>query len=363
MRRTQLLFVGGFLGAGKTTLLKQAAHHLARSGRRVGLVTNDQAENLVDTALLREAGFGVEEVAGGCFCCRFDDLVVSSERLVAEHDPDVILAEPVGSCTDVAATVLAPFRALHGDRFRLWPYSVLVEPTRLEQMLARSGGLLSEDVRYIFDQQLAEADVIVLSKTDRLSAGALETLLARLGERYPDREIMSLSAMAGTGLEAWLDRLQALADAPGWRPRVLEAIDYDRYARGEAELGWLNLNARLHDVPGLEAEALAVQLLERFQEAAWRLGTDVAHVKLTLTDGERALYGNLVSIERGPQLKGDAPVLEGCSLVLNARVPMAPPALEALAREAIEASVGRVHFEAFECLSPARPEPTHRLSA
>ncbi len=50
MDRPRLLLVGGFLGAGKTTLLAQAAGRLARRGKRVGLITNDQAANLVDTA-------------------------------------------------------------------------------------------------------------------------------------------------------------------------------------------------------------------------------------------------------------------------------------------------------------------------
>ena len=40
-------------------------------GARVGLVTNDQAPNLVDTEILRRKGLEVEEVAGSCFCCNF----------------------------------------------------------------------------------------------------------------------------------------------------------------------------------------------------------------------------------------------------------------------------------------------------
>ena len=47
-----LILVGGFLGAGKTTLLAEAARRLTSEGRRVGLITNDQAANLVETAML-----------------------------------------------------------------------------------------------------------------------------------------------------------------------------------------------------------------------------------------------------------------------------------------------------------------------
>lgn len=87
-----LIIVGGFLGAGKTTLLDRAARALDQRGRRVGLITNDQSIHLVDTARLGSGDQAVEEVGGGCFCCRFDDLVAAADRLRREGR-DVILAE------------------------------------------------------------------------------------------------------------------------------------------------------------------------------------------------------------------------------------------------------------------------------
>src|SRR5580692_7330971 len=101
MTRLRFIMVGGFLGAGKTTTLARLARHYMNAGQRVGLVTNDQAQDLVDTKNLRSQGFSVEEVAGACFCCRFDDLVGKVGRLQEGERPDVILAEPVGSCTDL----------------------------------------------------------------------------------------------------------------------------------------------------------------------------------------------------------------------------------------------------------------------
>src|SRR3954466_16020667 len=105
MERLRFVMVGGFLGAGKTTALARLARFYTSRGQKVGLVTNDQAAHLVDTTSLRSQGFAVEETAGACFCCRFDDLVDRVGRLEAQERPDVILAEPVGSCTDLVATV------------------------------------------------------------------------------------------------------------------------------------------------------------------------------------------------------------------------------------------------------------------
>ena len=114
MQTTRLVLVGGFLGAGKSTLLAEAARRLTARGRRVGLIANDQAAELVDTEALKQTGSPVEEVSGGCFCCRFPDLLAAMEKLVRQTSPDVLIGEPVGSCTDLAATVVRPLRRLHG---------------------------------------------------------------------------------------------------------------------------------------------------------------------------------------------------------------------------------------------------------
>src|SRR6266446_1121461 len=132
----RFLMVGGFLGAGKTTTLARLARQYMSRGQRVGLVTNDQAQDLVDTNSLRAQGFPVEEVAGACFCCRFDDLVGQVGRLEQNERPDVILAEPVGSCTDLVATVVQPLRDLYGTRFQVAPYAVLFKPSHGRKILS-----------------------------------------------------------------------------------------------------------------------------------------------------------------------------------------------------------------------------------
>jgi G3E family GTPase len=99
--------IGGFLGAGKTSLILAAAGALQRRGLRVAAVLNDQGDDLVDTHLVQSHGVGADQVSGGCFCCRFPDLIDALDR-VAAGAPEVIFAEAVGSCTDIAATTLRP---------------------------------------------------------------------------------------------------------------------------------------------------------------------------------------------------------------------------------------------------------------
>src|SRR5882672_3507355 len=104
--------LGGFLGAGKTTTISRLARHYQSRGHKVAIVTNDQATDLVDTHSLRSQGFNVGEVPGACFCCNFNELTATVERIGSVRRPDVVLSEPVGSCTDLVATVIRPLEQL-----------------------------------------------------------------------------------------------------------------------------------------------------------------------------------------------------------------------------------------------------------
>ena len=157
--KARYIMIGGFLGAGKTTAVGRLARRLSGQGLRVGLITNDQGRNLVDTAMLRSQGFATEEIPGGCFCCRFNSLVEAAQRLTASARPDVFIAEPVGSCTDLAATVTYPLRRLYGDSFTVAPVSVLVDPVRARRVFGlETGGNFSEKVLYIYLKQIEEAE-------------------------------------------------------------------------------------------------------------------------------------------------------------------------------------------------------------
>ncbi|SVE46262.1 uncharacterized protein METZ01_LOCUS499116, partial [marine metagenome] len=147
--------IGGFLGAGKTTSVASLAQNLTDQGQTVGLITNDQGRELVDTTMLRSKGFATEEIPGGCFCCRFNSLVDAAGKLTESTRPDVFIAEPVGSCTDLVATVTYPLRRIYGNEFSIAPLSVLLDPVRAARIFGLTeGGQFSEKVIYIYRKQL-----------------------------------------------------------------------------------------------------------------------------------------------------------------------------------------------------------------
>jgi G3E family GTPase len=159
----RLACVGGFLGAGKTTALIEAARNLMARGLKVGVITNDQGGNLVDTALVRSQGLQTEEITGGCFCCRFTEFVKHASQMVERHHPDIILAEAVGSCTDLAATVYEPLRRLYAAEFELAPLSVFVEPDRIREMLGASSQF-QDSVRYLLRNNWPKPNSSFLAK-------------------------------------------------------------------------------------------------------------------------------------------------------------------------------------------------------
>ena len=365
MIKTRLVLVGGFLGAGKTTLLRMAAQRLAAQGKRVGLITNDQAPDLVDTAVLSGQGASVREVAGSCFCCNFPGFFGAVESLRQDARADVILAEPVGSCTDLSATILQPIKDKYADRISLAPGSVLVDPQRVRELFAGAPRTLHDSAAYIVGKQMEEADVIVINKSDTLSGKQRAEITALLERQYPGVAIHCLSALTGEGVEDWLAHVLAGEKAGS---RVV-SVDYDIYAAGEAVLGWLNAAVSLEAQYGEPAwepvlADLAHGLMVGFSEQSTRIG----HVKVLLQSGGGHWLANLtraagpVAFERRPV---DASPL--AELVINARVEMSPQELEGIVRQQLEAICRRHGLEArrvkLRSLMPGRPEPTYRYDA
>ena len=367
------IMIGGFLGAGKTTLIQRFARYLDERGTRVGLITNDQGAGLVDSAIGRSNHFPVEEISGGCFCCRFNSLIDAATSLTAANRPDVFLAEPVGSCTDLVATVSLPLQKIYGADYKVAPLSVLVDPIRAGQILGLTEGRkFSENVLYIYRKQLEEAEFIVVNKLDLLDEGKRAELVAALGREFPEAKVFEVSAREGSGCEAWFEAVLAAEMNTG---RFLE-IDYDRYGEGEALLGWLNATVEIKcDGCGIDEfdgnellQSLATTLRTRLEMA----GAEVAHLKMTLTplgDPYEIAAINLVRGDSLPELSHHLyePIEDG-ELLLNIRAEVDPATLEEAALGALEETIAidrgimfRVaHLEHFR---PGMPTPTHRLTA
>jgi G3E family GTPase len=365
--KARYIMIGGFLGAGKTTAVAELAKQLSAQGLRIGLITNDQGSDLVDTAMLRAKGFATEEIPGGCFCCRFNSLVDAANNLTAASSPDVFIAEPVGSCTDLVATVTYPLRRIYGDHFTIAPLSVLVDPIRAERIFGLAeGGRFSEKVLYIYRKQLEEANLIVISKADLLDEVRRERLQARLSEEFPRAEIVMVSSRNGEGLEPWFARLLAEEQQVSGAMEM----DYEIYAEGEALLGWLNATVALSSDTGFDSDAVLRALASEVQ--AQLAGYEIAHLKMTLSPDaglNDVAVINLVRSDFVPELslRIEEPVASG-QLIVNLRAEAAPELLSEALSNAVQRLDGgefgiRAKLDHLECFRPGKPQPTHRDAA
>jgi G3E family GTPase len=363
---TRLVLVGGFLGAGKTTLLREAAIRLASRGHRVGLLANDQAANLVDTAVLEETGAAVDEVAGGCFCCRFNDMVEKIDALILRAQPDFILAEPVGSCTDISATVLQPLKQLHGRQLELSLYSVLIDVRqvgvllRLCQERQRQRRGFPDEVLYIYRKQVEEADLIVLNKADLVASTDLDELRVALTQQFPGIPIVAISALTGEGVDEWLALLKQAGTAGGH----IAEIDYDTYAAGEAALGWLNSSACLHAESDFNWNTLAGEFLDAIRTSLQTKSAEIAHLKICLTSGTSRLIGNVTSNAGPISIRGSIePDRRDVTMLINARVLIQHIELRAVVEDALRQIAGNrltATIADLRSFPPGRPQPTHR---
>jgi G3E family GTPase len=356
---TKLILVGGFLGSGKTTLLKQVARRMSERGKSVGVIVNDQAPGLVDTAILSGCPCGVKEVAGSCFCCDFHAFEAACQSLIDEG-AEIILAEPVGSCTDLAATILQPLKDRRPD-IDVAPFTVLVSPDHVREALGESESNLHVNALYILRLQMAEADRLLLNKIDLLDAPERAELIGLLRGAFPQRAVDELSAQTGDGIDEWIDDVLAGGEAG------LHAVevDYDRYAAGEAALGWLNAVIHL-EATGADADFLppSLALMAALHRALRESQTEVGHVKMIVQAGDEQRTANLTNVN-DQLLVPDHTPLRGtaATLILNARVQAAAEFLDSTAREIIAGVAGpaiRATTTEFRCLTPGRPQPTYR---
>ena len=161
---TKIDIFSGFLGAGKTTLIRKLIAE-GYKGEKLVLIENEFGEIAIDGGFLKDAGVEINEMNSGCICCTLvGDFTKALKKVMEDFAPDRILIEPsgVGKLSDVAKAVERVEGAHIGSR-------VTVVDAGKAKMYMRNFG-------EFFNDQVANADLIVLSRTD--SANSAKVLTA-----------------------------------------------------------------------------------------------------------------------------------------------------------------------------------------
>ena len=202
-----------------------------------------------------------------------------------------------------------------------------------------------------------------MNKTDLLSKAQLSELRAALAAKYPQAQIVAMSARTGEGTGGWH---RQLLDG-GMDPREAPDVDYEVYAEGEALLGWLNAAAQVEAAEPFDGNALLQGIGDDVHARLARAGAEVAHLKMTLSpdEGNDLAVLNLVRGDGQPEsIHRLQDEMESGELLVNLRAEADPEllrqvVLSVLAGLAPAVNVTIEHTEAFR---PGKPQPTYRMA-
>lgn len=355
----KLFLIGGFLGSGKTTAIQQACLELMRKGVSVGVITNDQGDQLVDTKFINQAGIPVGEVTNGCFCCNYPQLEANIERLYKNFNTVVLFAESVGSCADLVATITRPMIQFHPEIPVV--LSVFADASLLWSLMNGDSCFLDESVRYIYKKQLEEADIIVINKSDLLTETELDKVIEIVQSEYPGKIYLFQNSLEEEDIRQWIGIMENFSPA---QLRKALTIDYDVYGEGEACLAWLDKKITIYS-GDRSAAALCGELIDAIYKKVNVAQLPIGHLKFFLDDGDQQQKISYTTVGEIENLSIElSPDVREISMLINARVQTDPAVLQKIIEEAEKeiAKSGSVTVNKQAAFQPGYPRPTYRMA-
>ena len=360
--------IGGFLGSGKTTAIRSACELLMHRGEAASVITNDQGTLLVDTAFL-QGSHPTREVTGGCFCCRYGQLVellAEARRDGAQH----VFAEAVGSCADLVATVVRPLLGSAAGPVDRVSFTAMVDARLLLRLRAGEPLPWSGDVAYLFLEQLREAPLLVASKWDLVidppSPAASDN---GSGIPVPGQTMLCQDGRTPAGVTGWVDALCDFGHPATAGAGACElGIDYARYGAGEEALAWLDAEVRVDAAEGGAREA-AARVVRAIGAEVSDEADAIGHVKFLIRDHLYDVKVSHTAADESPEqaLRDELGQLDRLSdrqlyVVVNARAEIGAERLQRILERAVAASAGGATLATIRSAA-FHPEPPQPASA
>lgn len=202
---TKIDIFSGFLGAGKTTLIKKLIEE-AFAGEKLVLIENEFGEIAIDGGFLQDAGVEITEMNSGCICCSLvGDFGEALKKVLHQFHPDRILIEPsgVGKLSDVIKAV----RNLHMEDVQLNSFTTVADANKCKMYMKNFGEF--------YNDQVENANSIILSRTDGISQKKLDACIELLREHNTEATIITTpwDQISGAQILEAMEHKSTLAEA------------------------------------------------------------------------------------------------------------------------------------------------------
>ncbi len=179
---TKIDIISGFLGAGKTTLIKKLIEDSLHS-EKLMIIENEFGQIGIDGGFLKDTGIEITEMNSGCICCSLvGDFGTALKEALDKYTPDRIIIEPsgVGKLSDVIKAV----KDIHEDaKIQLNSFAAVVDAQKCKMYMKNFGEF--------FNNQIENANTIILSRTQKLSQEKLEGVVALIREHNENANIIT----------------------------------------------------------------------------------------------------------------------------------------------------------------------------
>lgn len=168
-KMTKVDVISGFLGAGKTTFIKKLIEEKLKDEKTV-LIENEFGDVGIDGTFLKEAGIDIKEINSGCICCSLvGDFREALRKVIEEYAPERLVIEPsgVGKLSDVV-------EAIHDVDLEVNALVCVVDVNKAK--------MYHKNFKEFFDNQIENARVVVLSRTQNAPAEKVEEVVHLIHE-------------------------------------------------------------------------------------------------------------------------------------------------------------------------------------
>ena len=344
MAKAKFMVVSGFLGAGKTTSMIAFTRCINDKYGKSSIIANDLgAKNLVDADYTATTDLSITEITGDCICYQTENLVDKLNRLAADG-ADVIMSDIPGCGIGALDHVYLKLKDQYPGEFDLMPFTCVVDPERLRMILPERANInLPEEMRFLLDAQMAEADIIVLNKIDMLSDEEVAADVDFIKTAYPDIPVMTMSAKTGAGVEAVVDYLMSHKAAAEHRE-----IGYGtpEFVAAEEKMCWYNRRffAKHVSEANIDFNEVVDDFMEAIRDGLIEAKRNVPHLKLFAAgEGEDFVKASLVGVDYDIEYERTLDhEYTAMSIVVNARAVCESETMAAIVDEAL-ATIEKKH--------------------